>query len=200
MDNATRSERSRGAVIEAALTIIARDGPGRLTLDAIARESGISKGGVMHQFPTKKAVLSALLDLQVEHYEAVGARYLAEHRDVPQPHLKAQIATIRAAVTDTRPLGLAILGAVSQDPSLLDAARASAASVLEAIKAEAPDPQLATLRWLAARGLVFSGLLGLCPFSPEERETLLDRLGDDRHWPDAAVSPDPVDPGGSDSG
>ena len=57
MENAARSERSRKAAIQAALTIIARDGPGRLTLDAIARESGISKGGVMHQFRTKEAVL-----------------------------------------------------------------------------------------------------------------------------------------------
>jgi len=50
MDNATRSERSRTAAIQAALTIIARDGPGKLTFDAIARESGMSKGGLMHQF------------------------------------------------------------------------------------------------------------------------------------------------------
>ena len=45
MDNATRSERSRNVALDAALVIIARDGPGRLTLDAIARESGLSKGG-----------------------------------------------------------------------------------------------------------------------------------------------------------
>ena len=43
MDNATRSERSRNAALEAAIAIIARDGPGRLTLDAIARESGSAR-------------------------------------------------------------------------------------------------------------------------------------------------------------
>jgi hypothetical protein len=36
MDNASRSERSRNVALDAALVIIARDGPGRLTLDAIA--------------------------------------------------------------------------------------------------------------------------------------------------------------------
>ena len=41
MDNPSRSERSRNAVLTAAITIIARDGPGRLTLDAIAREKQI---------------------------------------------------------------------------------------------------------------------------------------------------------------
>lgn len=43
MDNASRSERSRNVALDAALVIIARDGPGRLTLDAIARESGLPK-------------------------------------------------------------------------------------------------------------------------------------------------------------
>jgi Bacterial regulatory proteins, tetR family len=54
MDNATRSERSRNVALDAALVIIARDGPGRLTLDAIARESGLSKGGVMHHSAPRK--------------------------------------------------------------------------------------------------------------------------------------------------
>jgi AcrR family transcriptional regulator len=69
MDNATRSERSRNAVLEAALAIIARGSPGRLTLDAITRESDISKGGLIHQFRTKEAVLEALLQRQTEHFE-----------------------------------------------------------------------------------------------------------------------------------
>jgi AcrR family transcriptional regulator len=66
MDNTSRSERTRNLVIEAARVIIARDGPQRLTLDAIAREAGISKGGLMHQFGNKTAVIRALLENQIE--------------------------------------------------------------------------------------------------------------------------------------
>jgi len=69
MDNPSRSERSRKLAIEAAFTIIARDGPGQLTFDAIARESGISKGGLMHQFRTKGNVLKALLEHQTDYFE-----------------------------------------------------------------------------------------------------------------------------------
>src|SRR6266436_1598840 len=78
MDNVTRSERSRKAALQAALTIIARDGPGRLTLDAIARESGLSKGGLMHQFRTKEGVLKALLERQMAHFEEFSTRYRAK--------------------------------------------------------------------------------------------------------------------------
>src|SRR5882724_3680834 len=78
MDNATRSERSRNAALDAALVIIARDGPARLTLDAIARESGISKGGLMHQFRNKEGVIKALLEHQIQHFGDFSKRYLAE--------------------------------------------------------------------------------------------------------------------------
>lgn len=184
MDNATRSERSRNAILEAALTIIARDGPARLTLDAIARESGLSKGGLMHQFRTKEAVLKALLERQIEYFEGFSRSYMAESGAAQsQPHLAAQIATLRKAVTTPRSFAFAVLAAMAQEPGLLSITRKIDAKKIEAIKAEAADPELATLRWVAARGLAVTALLGLCPFSEGERERLFDRLLDDRQWP-----------------
>ena len=58
-DNPSRLERSRKAALDAAITIVTRDGSGCLTPDAIARESGLSKGGVMHQLRIKEAVRRA---------------------------------------------------------------------------------------------------------------------------------------------
>ncbi len=183
MDNASRSERTRKAAIEAALAIIARDGPGRLTLDAIARESGISKGGVMHQFRTKEAVLRALLEHQIEYFEDFSRKYLAKHSMTQsEPHLAAEIATTRKAVAKPNSVASAILAAVGEDPSLLVVTRELAAKKVKAIKAEAADPELATLRWMAARGLATTALLGMCPLSQEERERLFDRLLDDQQW------------------
>jgi AcrR family transcriptional regulator len=183
MDNATRSKRSRDAILEAALAIIARDGPGRLTLDAIARESGISKGGLMHQFRTKEAVLKALLQRQTEHFEEFSRRYIAAAgAGRPQPELAAQIATLREAVTTPRSLFLAVLGAIAEEPNLLSAQQQITAQKIEAVKAEAPDPELAALRWAAAYGLALTALLGLSPFSADERERLFERLLDERQW------------------
>jgi len=184
MDNTTRSERSRNAVLQAALAIIARDGPGRLTLDAIARESGISKGGLMHQFHTKEAVLKALLERQTEDFEVFSRGYMAEFSATrSQPHLAAQIATMREATATPRSVVFAVLGAAAQEPGLLVSTREDNARKLDTIKAEATDPELATLRWAAAWGLLLTTLLGFSPMSPEERERLFDRLLDEAQWP-----------------
>lgn len=192
MDNASRSERTRRAAIEAALTIIARDGPGRLTLDAIARESGMSKGALMHQFCTKEAVLRALIEHQIAHFEDRSRRFLAEHAGkLPQPQLAAQFASLREAMTGSRSVALAVLGAAAQEPCLLAVTLEREKEVVKAIKAEAADPESAMLRWTAARGLALNTLFGLCPLAPRERERLFDLLADDVRWSAFAAAGQP---------
>jgi AcrR family transcriptional regulator len=183
MENAIRSERTRKAVIEAALAIIARDGPGRLTMDAIARESGISKGGVTHQFRTKEAVLKALLDHQIEYFGKIFQDHLAAAGSTQaEAHLSAQIATLREAAARQHAVAFAVVGALAEAPDLLSATRENDAKTIERIKADAADPELAVLRWAAAQGLALSAVFGICPLSSEERERLFDRLLDDRQW------------------
>ncbi|HWT98168.1 MAG TPA: TetR/AcrR family transcriptional regulator, partial [Terriglobales bacterium] len=183
MDNASRSERSRNAALQAALTIIARDGAGRLTLDAIARESGISKGGVMHQFRTKEAVIKALLELQREHFEAFADQFMAKHgAGYAEPRLATEIAVQREATTMPHSVAFAVLGALAEQPNLLAFAKEIDGKKLETIKAEAADPQLAVLRWTAAKGLLMTTLLGTCPIPAKERDQLFDRLLDDSQW------------------
>jgi AcrR family transcriptional regulator len=187
MDNATRSERSRNTVIQAALAVIAREGPGHLTLDAIAREGGISKGALMHQFRSKQAVLKALLEHQIEYFERFSRDYLAgEGAEKPEAQLSAQIAVLREAIAQPHSVAFAVLGAMADEPGLLSISREVSAKKLEDIKSEAADPEMAVLRWAAARGLALTALFGLCPLSDEERERLFDRLLDSRQWPAAA--------------
>lgn len=182
MDNASRSERTRRAIIEATLNIIVRDGPGKLTLDAIAREGGMSKGALMHQFPTKQAVLKALAEHQIANSTKFLEQRRTEHASHPQPELAAEIAALREALARPRSLAFAILGAVAQEPNLLAMAREAAAERLEILKAEASDPDLATVRWAAAWGLVLPALLGLSPLKAKERDRLFERLLDDTQW------------------
>jgi len=183
MDNSSRSERTRNAVLEAAITIIVRDGPNRLTLDAIARESGISKGGLMHQFRSKEAVLKALLERQTEHFGRFSEDYREKHgANSAQPELVTQIATLREAMSTKHSIAAAILGVMVQDPSMMVPQREKSAQQVEVIKREAPDPDLALLRWLAARGMVFTALMDQCPLSDEDRDRLFARLLDDDQW------------------
>ena len=183
MDNASRSERSRNVALDAALVIIARDGPGRLTLDAIARESGLSKGGVMHQFRTKEGVLKALLERQIAHFGEFSTRYRAKAgAESANPELATDIATVREATNTQNSTALALLAAMVESPDLMAVTRDSDLKHISAIKAEAVDPELAMLRWAAARGLLLGALFGTSPIGKPERDRLFARLLDDGQW------------------
>ncbi|MFV0633875.1 TetR/AcrR family transcriptional regulator, partial [Demequina sp.] len=55
-------------ILDAALNVL-RAGEA-LTLDAVARASGLTKPGVVHHFPTKERLSVAVLDHLLEKWEA----------------------------------------------------------------------------------------------------------------------------------
>lgn len=183
MDNASRSERTRQAVMQAALTIISREGPRQLTFDAIAAESGISKGGIMHQFPNKAAVLKGLLEHQIQYFEEFARKYRS---DLPANQeadsLITQIAPLQEVVSDPHSVVLAMLAAFVEDPSLLAIIRENSAAKLEEILAGEADRDAALIRWAAARGLAITALVGLCPLDSTERQHIFDCLLDENRW------------------
>ncbi len=44
-------------LLESAAMIAGRDGIASLSLNAVAREAGVSKGGLLHHFPNKQALI-----------------------------------------------------------------------------------------------------------------------------------------------
>jgi|FEC22Drversion2_1045045.scaffolds.fasta_scaffold01487_5 AcrR family transcriptional regulator len=57
-----RSRNASAEILEAARTVIRRDGPGRLTIERVAAEVGMSKAGVLYNFPSKVRLVEALLE------------------------------------------------------------------------------------------------------------------------------------------
>lgn len=192
MDNSQRSKRTREAAIAAALAIVTREGAARLTIDAIARESGISKGGVLHHFRTKEAVLKALLEHQIETGTALFRSLLeSQPPERRERHLAAQISAYRSAVSHPKAATFAIAGAMAEAPELLAELRRDDAGRVARVQAEAENPTIALIRWAAAMGLSLGEILGLSPIPDAERERLFDYLQDDRNWTAEAVSPLP---------
>ena len=53
---------ARDKILDATERVILRDGPHGVSVDAVLAESGMSKGGFFHHFPTKAALLGGLLE------------------------------------------------------------------------------------------------------------------------------------------
>lgn len=66
-----RRDRSREDILEAARVVLLRDGIAAVTLDAVAREAGMSKTGLYYYFASKEALV---FELVFGVWESQGAR------------------------------------------------------------------------------------------------------------------------------
>lgn len=57
------------AILAAAAAILERDGPARLTTNAVAAEAGVSIGSLYQYFPNKQALTAALIERSSENLE-----------------------------------------------------------------------------------------------------------------------------------
>ncbi len=73
-----RRERSREEIVEAARRVLLRNGLGATTLDAVAKEVGLTKAALYYYYPSKDALLFDLL------FGAVEAHARAVHDGVAQ--------------------------------------------------------------------------------------------------------------------
>lgn len=65
-----RGEASRERIVEAVIACVERGGLGAATTQAIAHEAGLSVGALQHHFPSKEAILDAVLEESAERFAA----------------------------------------------------------------------------------------------------------------------------------
>lgn len=107
MPRTRQPELTRTALLEAARRVIRTQGA-TLSLDAVAREAGVSKGGLLHHYPTKERLLMALAlalsDELQEEVEVAHQNEIAAHGDAPGAWLRAYIELSFCTDHDTQTL------------------------------------------------------------------------------------------------
>lgn len=80
MGTMPRKPVARDAVLDAFEALLIDVGERAATLDAVARQAGVSKGGLLYHFPNKEALISALL----ERLDALADADLARMAAAPE--------------------------------------------------------------------------------------------------------------------
>lgn len=73
--------------------LLVQDGLDAVTLDAVSRRAGVTKGGLQHHFRSKQALLEALSDELFAEFELRHARALEAEPDGPARHARAYVRT-----------------------------------------------------------------------------------------------------------
>ncbi len=165
---------TRDRLLDAAARLLLRD-PSKLTLDAVAQEAGVSKGGLLYHFSSK----AQLLDAVVDRWEASFQADIDAAADGEPGGWTRAYADVSARDLDdahTREVDSGILAVLALQPERLEAVRARYEGWQERITDDGIDAVDATIVRLAADGLWFCELLGLAPPPGALREQVLERL------------------------
>ncbi len=159
--------------------MLARGGNTPVTLETVAAEAGVSKGGLLYHFPSKSAMYLGLLqsvrdsvmsDMAAATEKSGAARGFLEYAEPTEADeadfFTSLIAAVRTGQADT--------GEHDAQASalLVDIFRAWE----EPMRAAVSDPVQAENIRLVGFGLYFSALTGLPPVDPAVLAQLFDRL------------------------
>lgn len=213
-DSHSKRSVTQETLLHSAKRVVARDGVIKLTLDAVAQEAGVSKGGVLYHFPTKNALVVAMMDSDIRQWK----KAVAECRDaeIEAGGLPEAGRTIRAYVSATEgvceektdhrgeapgdddmehwftkssEVRAGMIAAIAGDHLLLDKFRDTFAAWQTQLESDGVDTATATLIRLAADGLFFVDMLGLAPPRGELRRTVMEKLRDLATPNEPAITP-----------
>lgn len=176
MQKVRRSNNSSEAILDAAQRVAVERGAAKVSLDTVAKEAGLTKGGVLYNFPSKEALISGMLERLMNTYTPKVAEHSATLEGQPNPTLQSNFHVIRELEEINHNIPMAILAAAAQNLELLKPLRDETVTRYTKICEEATSADEASILWAAGEGLMLLDMLGILPFSSEKKNQLLDVL------------------------
>ncbi len=169
--------RTRRALLAAAERVVTALGPA-FSLDAVAREAGVSKGGLLHHFRSRDSLLAALAAEWTEQFDAAVQRRLDRADDRPGRVCRAHI---RATFDDAAAAGgpwvhTSVQAALVAVPEVLERARADAERWLADMAADGLHRQRVLLISRTLDGEALADLFGRTAGDEASRRELRDLL------------------------
>ncbi|MFO0552404.1 MAG: TetR/AcrR family transcriptional regulator [Polyangiaceae bacterium] len=160
-------------LLRAAAKIVKRDGADALTLDAVAEEAGVSKGGLLYHFDSKEALVKGLVELMVDGFDQS-----LEGGDDRSPGAFSRAYLHSTAKADEASLSMtsALLAAVAIAPESIEPLRERYRRWNKRLRDDGIAEEDAFIVRLAADGLWLADLLGLEPPKPKLRRAIVARL------------------------
>lgn len=168
-----RSNNKKEQILEAALQVVEENGANHLTIDAVAAYANFSKGGVLYHFPSKKALLSGMVDHLIQANEK-----RMEALDDNDHLLSAFLHKENQMSAAERRASLALLAAAAEDPELLTPAKDYMKRVVDEISQNSQKPIEALTLFLAGEGIRFLDILEINPLSPKQTREVFEHLGE----------------------
>jgi AcrR family transcriptional regulator len=163
-------------ILHAASSIVQRDGMAQLTLEAVAKEAGVSKGGLLYHFSSKEALIKGMVDKLNEAYGNDIRRKALEDQNSKGSWSRAYVESAFHELEDGLEMSSALFAAAFANPKLLEGLQEQYKNWQSHIQNDGTDPVRATIARLAADGLWFAEMFGLAPLDNDLRNDVYNEL------------------------
>lgn len=166
----------RDGLLDAAERVVLRDGATHLTLDAVAREAGVSKGGVLYAFETKDTLIDTMMRRVVADYERMVAEYLSRTGDTPRNRVLAHVDANRREAAAVNARAVALMTGFLRAPTFHAETLAFYRELFGHADASTEAGRRMRLALLATEGAFAVRGYGLYPFTDAEWQAVHDDI------------------------
>lgn len=154
-------------ILDAAVAVVSKNGIANLTLDAVAAEAGLSKGGLLHHYPSKDRLVQAMVSRCADNWRTTLDAAYAKAPPGPGRLARAILdhCLLDAAcwTEELRLRSAAVFAALALNPSLIAPLRAVHGEVLERVAADGLPEGTSDAVVSAVDGLWLNWVLGIGP-------------------------------------
>lgn len=174
--NKGKATLTRDNILIEACRLVEREGITHLTLEKVAKEAGVSKGGLLYHFPSKDELIKGMIDDMIKRSYRDIDKHLPTGENPPGEWLRAFVRTTFDEVGRKDLMSPGLLAVLLSNPDLVDTWRNAYSDWAQKIEDDNNDLIIATIVRLALEGLWFTDLLGFSPLEGEFREKVQDAL------------------------
>ena len=167
----------RDELMAAIERVARRSGIAGLSIDAVAKEAGISKSSVVYDCECKAGLMAAFTRYKMAEHRAGFEALLASYRGQPNARLRATIQKFRTVPTDEEvAMAMLISAGMGEHAECREIMREIIAEDAAQIAEQAGDRRRMLMALLTLHGMAFLEYFGFHRFDQDTRNEILDEL------------------------
>lgn len=149
---------TRDGLLDVAEALVREHGGAALTIGALAKAAGVSKGGVQYSFPSRDDLISTLIERWTSRFDAMlGDVATAD----PITFVRRYIAATRTSQQAMNAKTAGLMISYLENPAHLREARDWYRRIFDRLTGASPDAQAARVAFLAVEGLFLLRINGI---------------------------------------
>jgi AcrR family transcriptional regulator len=171
---------TREQILDAANAVVAIRGVANLTFDEVAREAGLSKGGVLYHFPSKEALTAAMIERFIHLFDDAMAQAAEcdpdQRGSYTRAYVRVSMGDVPGGTDMIDRVNGSLTAALANYPERLAPVREQGVRSQKLVSNDGLDPVLASIIRFAVDGMWLGENFNLARIDPKLKAAIVEKL------------------------